>query len=374
MYYVYREQLVGRGFKTLLSLQQGDTTDRNTHGDIVASQQQQTSWPVVQEISTRLSGHYVNESMTVLTYDGNSKNEVLEKAFQKTFYYWNDGYPNSWKKLPLRRRRNGSLAISGISQKRATKAVIYNRVPKTGSRVILKLVQRLAQNNKFYVISSVVYNRNSIANFKKRQQFVEAVGHIKTPFFMDRHLHFLDFNEFNVTQPTYINIVRDPLKRMISAYNFNRFGDGTNNNYFEHFAGDNKLSLDDCIIGAERECTENAAFITIPFFCGQDNRCKKPSDWSLSRAMANVERYYLAVGLTEEIDNTLRVFEKLLPDFFKGAAKLFTESTNSKTATKYRYTPSPQAGEIMRKRLRYEYTFYYYIKERFDKLKTKLQI
>lgn len=43
-----------------------------------------------------------------------------------------------------------------------------------------------------------------------------------------------------------------------------------------------------------------------------------PSRWALERAKKNVEKYAV-VGILEEYDDFIKVLEKLLPNFFKGA-------------------------------------------------------
>lgn len=45
---------------------------------------------------------------------------------------------------------------------------------------------------------------------------------------------------------------------------------------------------------------------------------KLNDDWALKSAKANVERYYPVVGILEEINATLEVFENKIPYFFKG--------------------------------------------------------
>ena len=46
-----------------------------------------------------------------------------------------------------------------------------------------------------------------------------------------------------------------------------------------------------------------------------------PSRWALERAKKNVEKYAV-VGVLEEYDDFIKVLEKLLPSFFKGAYKI----------------------------------------------------
>ncbi len=80
--------------------------------------------------------------------------------------------------------------------------------------------------------------------------------------------------------------------------------------------------------------------------------------------------------MLEDLENSFRVLEKLLPRYFNGAWKLFTEpdkeqvirdsSIKTKTETKNKEKPSPEAEAVMKGRMHYEYEFYFFIKERLD--------
>lgn len=45
--------------------------------------------------------------------------------------------------------------------------------------------------------------------------------------------------------------------------------------------------------------------------------------WAFEQAKSNVEKYYPVVGVLEEVNTTLEVFESKLPYFFKGIQKLY---------------------------------------------------
>ena len=57
----------------------------------------------------------------------------------------------------------------------------------------------------------------------------------------------------------------------------------------------------------------------VPYFCGQDPRCRQRNSWAVTKAKENIEKYYAAVGLTEELPASLALFETLMPRFFHGA-------------------------------------------------------
>jgi len=58
-------------------------------------------------------------------------------------------------------------------------------------------------------------------------------------------------------------------------------------------------------------------------FCGHDLDCSLfNSEQVLQRAKENVERFYPVVGVLENLNKSLSVMEKLLPNIFKGATQV----------------------------------------------------
>ena len=56
------------------------------------------------------------------------------------------------------------------------------------------------------------------------------------------------------------------------------------------------------------------------------------SERALSRALANIDRWYPVVGISEHMELSLSVFERKLPQFFDGAVDLFTEMTEEENS------------------------------------------
>ncbi|XP_033124470.1 uronyl 2-sulfotransferase-like isoform X1 [Anneissia japonica] len=110
-----------------------------------------------------------------------------------------------------------------------------------------------------------------------------------------------------------------------------------------------------------------------------------PGRTPLEMAKLNVERDFIVVGVLEELDDTFAVLEKMLPRFFTGAVEYlrspdtssagntFTRN-RSATVTKHKEVPSDEVRTILLKQMSLEYEFYYYIKDRFQKLKIQLGI
>ncbi|XP_033124471.1 uronyl 2-sulfotransferase-like isoform X2 [Anneissia japonica] len=105
-----------------------------------------------------------------------------------------------------------------------------------------------------------------------------------------------------------------------------------------------------------------------------------PGRTPLEMAKLNVERDFIVVGVLEELDDTFAVLEKMLPRFFTGAVEYLRSPGNtftrnrSATVTKHKEVPSDEVRTILLKQMSLEYEFYYYIKDRFQKLKIQLGI
>ena len=62
----------------------------------------------------------------------------------------------------------------------------------------------------------------------------------------------------------------------------------------------------------------------IAVFCGSKENCSQfGSEEALKEAKRNVEKYYAVVGVTEEMEKSMVVFEKFIPKYFKGALRFY---------------------------------------------------
>uniref|UniRef100_A0A671MJF9 Heparan sulfate 2-O-sulfotransferase 1 n=1 Tax=Sinocyclocheilus anshuiensis TaxID=1608454 RepID=A0A671MJF9_9TELE len=150
------------------------------------------------------------------------------------------------------------------------------------------------------------------------------------PAFYHGHVSFLDFTKFGVKKkPIYINVIRDPIERLVSYYYFLRFGDDYRPGLRRRKQGDKK-TFDECVAAGGSDCAPEKLWLQIPFFCGHYSECWNiGSKWALEQAKYNLVNEYMLVGVTEELEDFVMMLEAALPRFFKGATELYRTGKKS---------------------------------------------
>lgn len=214
----------------------------------------------------------------------------------------------------------------------SNQVIIYNRIPKTGSTSFMGVAYDLCKNNGFHVLHINVTGNNHALTFANQFRFVQNVTYWNSmkPAIFHGHVAFVDFSRFGTAQkPLYINIVREPLDRLVSYYYFLRFGDDFRPHLVRKKHGD-KITFDECVQKKLPDCHPNNMWKQIPFFCGHSPDCWKiGNEWALAEAKRNLHENYFLVGVTNEISEFVQVLEETLPTFFRGAVNIFETSNKS---------------------------------------------
>lgn len=178
-----------------------------------------------------------------------------------------------------------------------------------------------------------------------------------------RHTRFINFTEFALPQPTYINLVRNPVVRAVSEFYYKRWGQrdqGLKNAEIKARAAQQDWDINQCLAlpRANRTCSFNRLDENemTAIFCGQapecaciggmaTRSCAAPTKQAaLVLAKRNLQREYALVGVTERYANSLRLFERILPKFFNGATKVTIPHSNP-TNHIAQHTSSRSIGE-----------------------------
>jgi dermatan/chondrotin sulfate uronyl 2-O-sulfotransferase UST len=254
--------------------------------------------------------------------------------------------------------------------------VFFNRVPKTGSEMLVLLLQWLQGMNGF---RHVRLGGGSIRKLNRMQQeelveeVTKRVRDEAVPVTFDRHVYFLNFSQYDRQSPTYINLVRDPIDKAASRFYYRRVTPNPHNPDLQgaptfkpqKFGTE---TFDQCVQSGDPQCTYTTGStydLTIPYFCGQEEWCMTLNDHrSLERAKTNVERYFPVVGILEELNATLAVLENQLPYFFRGLQKIYFQDLMEPHHNSNRKRPhhiSDATRRYLEKVLHVEYEFYYWL-------------
>ncbi|EDW76758.2 uncharacterized protein Dwil_GK19598, partial [Drosophila willistoni] len=220
--------------------------------------------------------------------------------------------------------------------------VYFNRAAKVGSEAMMELLETMhkgSPNNVTVITKGPFESRSRL--LPQKQQMIKSVwiADLDPGSIFIEHGNWLDFPGFKLPKPIYINLVRDPVDRVISWYYYIR-GGYRNAIFYRRFRDHPikpeaffKKNFNDCVRTGDPECqyipnttnerTGNYMRQTL-FFCGNERQCLPfNSPRSVQLAKMNVERDYAVVGSWEDTNVTLTVLEAYIPRFFKDIRKVF---------------------------------------------------
>jgi len=278
--------------------------------------------------------------------------------------------------------KEDNIALYGKPVYESMRKVLFISMPKCGTRSFVWIVDKIiasrhcgARVNVDYMLAGT--SEYAIKTLGEKLRMAEDGTVI--------HGHYRYVSTDNLPEnPVYLSMLRDPLSRFESHFYFMRHGDDdiSKEQLILKLGKASALpneTLDDCVEHKRIECSSPQNIRQNPYitsFCGHAPQCNSDPDYALKQAKKNVDKF-LVIGITEDYDLTMAVFEKLLPSTFKGARQAYTETKEesmAKSKTSHKKPPSPNTYSILRERLRYDYEFYNYVKDRFHRLAERMGV
>ncbi|XP_071841576.1 uronyl 2-sulfotransferase-like isoform X2 [Apostichopus japonicus] len=240
--------------------------------------------------------------------------------------------------------------------------LIYNNVPKCGSRSLAHSIRDTLKRNGNLRRIEVQGNKMKGSDLSKSFRGIHA------PSYISGHMPFVVPSRENIV---YINMVRDPVQRFISGYYFAINGDEGG------VKAGSKLKSNRTI----DEYIKDGGAVTSHIFFHFDRydlyETANNSDSILQRSKANIDKYFILVGLTEELEATVVLLQKLLPDLLHGLHRMYKKTTaerRSNYSTLYKVPPSNQTIEILKEKLKDEFELYLFVKQRFEEIKRRYRV
>jgi len=170
---------------------------------------------------------------------------------------------------------------------KAKKEVLFfNRVPKVGSQTTMELLKSLAKRNNFAYHKDRTQKVETIKlTYNEEKWLANMVNYFEPPSVYVKHVCFVNFTQFDMDMPIYVNLVRDPVERVISWYYYVRapWYFVERKRAFPELPLPNpnwlRKDYETCVKRGDKECTYNDGderddFGQLTeFFCGQDDEC-----------------------------------------------------------------------------------------------------
>lgn len=167
--------------------------------------------------------------------------------------------------------------------------LFFNRVPKVGSEQLIELIRQLSERNDFSVSRApfsepIHYHLNEDG----QGDLVDKLDEMGDGHAYSMHVNYINFRIHGMPQPIYINMVRDPVERVISWFYYRRTPWSVVQNYKnsgQFFSTQfYKKDYKDCVLKSDPECVyeQGASFKQTKaqhirqtlFFCGHEPVCE----------------------------------------------------------------------------------------------------
>lgn len=166
--------------------------------------------------------------------------------------------------------------------------VFFNRVPKVGSETLIELMKQLSDINGFTLFrekqpKAILVTLGPI----QQLQLAEDIADLEQPAAYVHHVNFINFTHLEVPRPIYINMVRDPVERVISWFYYARapWVQAQRQRNFPSVPGPKvqwlKKDFESCVRNGDKECNyiENSDLEHVSdhrrqtlFFCGHSRK------------------------------------------------------------------------------------------------------
>ncbi|XP_033157888.1 heparan sulfate 2-O-sulfotransferase pipe-like isoform X3 [Drosophila mauritiana] len=263
--------------------------------------------------------------------------------------------------------------------------IFYNRLEKTGSQSMTRLIKQLGDRLGFDTYRNIARPWRSITESEEDEKdLVEQLFELGEHAVYVEHANWVNFTQYDSPRPIYINMVRHPIQKVISAYYYQRhpliFAQSLMRNpnkpmqtkkFFDTNFNDcvRKRVSPHCVFDAHNPFNGDWRRFSL-HLCGNSEICTHfNSETTTQIAKMNVEREYAVVGSWEDTNVTLAVLEAYIPRFFTDATKVYYSNTENFTINNVSHDThlDKDVEEYLKSSFAFEIELYMFIKQRLYK-------
>ena len=244
------------------------------------------------------------------------------------------------------------------------RSFIFTHIPKCGGTSFRNYLYNTGFHSGFAEESMYIPGFGSVNNDENLNQLDEAqLTKIRerytliladhTPF--NGHLHY----KLNTKKPFYYTILRDPIERFVSHYNF----------FYYHLGYDEckGLKLDDLPANKLEDLLKTLSNVQVKYISGFNEMGQKevkPLSQLFYVARFNLKKRFHCVGILSRMDESLNLLKKMSPNWMSFVGELGMSNVNKQMMDK---SVSPRVRELIRKANHFDMELYSLGLDLFDK-------
>ncbi|XP_030387984.1 heparan sulfate 2-O-sulfotransferase pipe-like [Scaptodrosophila lebanonensis] len=217
--------------------------------------------------------------------------------------------------------------------------IFFNRLEKVGSQSMTQLLGKLGERNGFATYrNEIPPSKPNTELFEEEEEFVQQLLELVDPAVYVEHTNWINFTSHNMPKPIYINLVRHPIQKVMSAYYYRRhpmiYANAIQRRpnkpvdtkeYFDRTFNDcvRQQIAPECVFDSHNPFNNDWRRFAL-HLCGNKPVCVQFNSQTATQiAKWNVEKEYAVVGSWEDTNITLAVLEAYIPRFFSHATEVY---------------------------------------------------
>ncbi len=180
------------------------------------------------------------------------------------------------------------------------KLIYFLHIPKTGGTTLRDIISRQYKRENIFTVPSLKESNAALNDlaFEEKKQLEIVQGHLK-----------FGIHEATDRPSQYFTILRDPIKRVISSYNYIL---QVKNHPFDQSTTEKVMTIQELYESGVNPLLINGQTQLVSGVTGKNNDPLIKSEDILQKAKNNIADFFITVGLLEEFDASLLIMQKML--------------------------------------------------------------